>query len=405
MNYSETLSYLFEQLPMYQRQGASAYKANLDTTYDLLEALGNPQKGSVKFIHVAGTNGKGSVSHMLASILQEAGFKTGLFTSPHLKDFRERIKIDGQIISEEIVIDFVAGNSTLFEQLKPSFFEMTAGLAFQVFNRAQVEIAILETGMGGRLDSTNVVDPMLSIITNIGLDHTQFLGDSIEKVATEKAGIIKPNRPVVTGPMRSEALGVISEIAKVNGSLVYEAQSYDSPWQTDLKGTYQKQNLRTVTASLAALSDLGIDISPAHIRTGLLEVVKNTGLLGRWQTLSEQPHTICDVAHNVDGLTHVLQQIEATPYQNLHFVFGMVGDKNVSDILSMLPKDASYYFCAAAIPRAMNAEELQKMAILHQLVGQHYSSVSLALETARKNATANDLIFVGGSVFVVAEVV
>lgn len=390
---------------MYQRQGASAYKASLDTTLDLLRALGNPQKGNVKFIHVAGTNGKGSVSHMIASTLQEAGYKTGLFTSPHLKDFRERIKINGQVITEETVIEFVAENATVFEQLKPSFFEMTAALAFQVFNRSGVEIAVLETGMGGRLDSTNVVDPLLAIITNIGLDHTQFLGDSIEKVAAEKAGIIKPNRPVVIGPMRAEAQLVISDKAISKNSRIYDAQLYSPPWQTDLNGTYQQQNLKTVAASLEALSQQGVSISPAHIRSGLLRVVKNTGLLGRWQTISEQPLTICDVAHNVDGLTHVLQQIKTIPHQNLHFVFGMVGDKDISTILSMLPKNATYYFCAAAIPRALKAEDLQKSAALHHLVGNCYPSVNQALHKAQQNAGADDLVFVGGSVFVVAEAI
>lgn len=403
MNYSETLSYLFDQLPMYQRQGASAYKASLDTTHALLSAIGNPQQGSVKFIHVAGTNGKGSVSHMLASVLQEAGYKVGLFTSPHLKDFRERIRINGQVISEQVVIDFVSKNSTAFEQLKPSFFEMVAALAFQVFRDNQVDMAILEVGMGGRLDSTNVIDPLLSVITNIGLDHTQFLGDSIEKVAAEKSGIIKPNRPVVIGPMKPSAKAVILERAALNNSKSYDASHFSVPYQTDLKGLYQRENLKTVVASLEALTEMGIAIAPNHRQTGLNRVVKNTGLLGRWQTIGTQPLIICDVAHNTDGLTHVLDQVAHTPHKELHIVFGMVGDKNIDEILSMLPKNARYYFCAAAIPRALPSRDLQQKAAALHLSGKCYPSVGDALMDAKQHAASEDLIFVGGSVFVVAE--
>lgn len=403
MTYQATLDFLFSQLPMYQRIGAAAYKADLDTTWKLLEALGNPQNGSVKFIHVAGTNGKGSVCHMLASVLQEAGYKTGLFTSPHLKDFRERIRINGEMISKESVVAFVENNRGDFKKIQPSFFEMSAALAFHCFKDANVDIAVLETGMGGRLDSTNVVVPEVSVITNIGLDHTQFLGNTIAAIAGEKAGIIKPERPVVAGPMLPEALSVIREAASSRCSPLSEAKVEQPAPKTDLTGSYQPENVATAIATIGVLIERGFKISDFHIERGLASVVRNTGLLGRWQTLATDPLTICDVGHNVDGMKHVVRQIESTPHQQLHFVLGMVGDKNIDEVLQLLPRDAEYYFCAASIPRAMDAQKLRETGLQQGLKGETYISVPEALQAATAAAKQNDLVFVGGSIFVVAE--
>jgi len=403
-SYQETLDYLFSQLPMFQRIGQAAYKNNLDNTYALLQVLGNPHLGNVKYVHVAGTNGKGSVSCMIASVLQEAGYKTGLFTSPHLKDFRERIRINGQMISEDEVVRFVENHRADFEHIQPSFFEMTAALAFKHFADNEVEIAIMETGMGGRLDSTNVITPEVSIITNIGLDHTQFLGETIEAIAAEKAGIIKPGIPVICGEMRLAALEVIKNKAAENNTAVVPLLENNGHYSTDLTGNYQRLNLPVAITALSILQARGFDIVEQAKHDGLKKVKENTGLLGRWQTLQTNPLCIADVAHNVDGMTEVLAQIKNLTFKNLHFVLAVVGDKDISTILGMLPKNATYYFCQANIPRALDKTLLAQQAKAHNLAGEVYPSVVEAHRTALQNSDSKDLVFVGGSVFTVAEI-
>jgi dihydrofolate synthase/folylpolyglutamate synthase len=429
MNYKETLYWLFNQLPMYQRQGKAAYKANLDNTLDLDKYFGHPHK-KFKSIHVAGTNGKGSVSHMLASVLQESGYKVGLYTSPHLKDFRERIKINGQIISEDFVVQFVHEHGQKFEGIKPSFFEMTVAMAFEYFSVENIDIAVVEVGMGGRLDSTNIINPELSVITNIGLDHTSFLGNSLGEIAIEKAGIIKKNTPVIIGQTQDETKSVFDKIANQNNSEIiyadqrlnidYEMLSLDNKQvfnikqddqiiyenlKLDLLGNYQKKNVLTVLTAIEILNQKSFNISKESIYTGLENVIKNTGLLGRWQMLGVNPLIICDTGHNEDGITHVIKQLEQTPHENLHFIFGVVDDKNIETILEMLPKKAMYYFTKADLPRALDQEILKEKALKYQLNGSSYKTVSEALKNAKKNASLNDLIFIGGSTFVVAEVV
>ncbi|MCT4639615.1 MAG: bifunctional folylpolyglutamate synthase/dihydrofolate synthase [Bacteroidales bacterium] len=427
-SYSETLDYLFSQLPMYQRQGKAAYKANLDNTHELDRYFGHPHR-KFKTIHIAGTNGKGSVSHMLASVLQRAGYKTGLYTSPHLADFRERIRIDGEMISEENVINFIDKHSEIFSKVKPSFFEMTVAMAFDFFANEEVDIAVIETGMGGRLDSTNIVTPELSIITNIGLDHTQFLGDTIALVAKEKAGIIKSDIPVIIGEWNSESASVFEETAKSVGTTIqfadrcYKAihKSIDMNHQTldiskdndiiiedlklDLKGEYQQKNILTALSATDALINKGYDISEEQIRAGLANVTANTGLKGRWQILDQEPLTICDTGHNTEGVTYIVNQLKNYSYNKLHMVIGMVNDKSIANVLNLLPKDAEYYFTKASIPRALCEKELKKTAMLCGLNGNSYESVEKAVFEAKKNASANDLIFIGGSTFVVAEIV
>jgi dihydrofolate synthase/folylpolyglutamate synthase len=406
MTYIETTNYLFSQLPMYQRIGASAYKANLNNTIKLLAELGNPET-SFKSIHVAGTNGKGSTSHMLASIFQTAGYKTGLYTSPHLKDFRERIKINGICIPEENVVDFVEKNCVFFDEIKPSFFEMTVALAFDYFAKEEVDIAIIEVGMGGRLDSTNVITPLLSVITNIGLDHTEFLGDTIEKIAVEKAGIIKPGIPVVIGETHEKTKPVFWDIAKQNESEITFAdqQIYTKNRVCDLHGIYQKKNIQTVLTAIEIVKEHFFNITNDAISEGFANVVKNTGLLGRWQIIGEKPLIICDTGHNEDGIKQISSQISQTPHHRLHAVFGTVSDKDITTILSLLPKDAIYYFCKPNLPRGLNEKDLQEKAKAFDLKGDVFSSVIEALETAKKSADSEDLIWVGGSTFVVAEVV
>ena len=396
---------------MYQRVGASAYKANLNNTINLLAELNNPEK-KFKSIHVAGTNGKGSTSHMLASVFQTAGYKTGLYTSPHLKDFRERIKINGICIPEQIVVDFVEKNQALFDDIKPSFFEMTAALAFDYFAKEQVDIAIIEVGMGGRLDSTNVITPLLSVITNIGLDHTQFLGDTLEKIAAEKAGIIKPKVPVIIGETNEKTAPVFLEIAKQNHSeIVFADQHFVETHgraslhvDCDLQGIYQKKNIQTALAAVFSVKNQFEYLSESAIKKGLANVVKNTGLMGRWQIVGEKPLIVCDTGHNEDGIKQILQQIEQTPHRHLHAVFGVVNDKDVTTILSLLPKNATYYFCKANLPRALNEKDLQEQAQKFGLQGDAFPTVHEALETAKKSAHADDLIWVGGSTFVVADI-
>ncbi|MDF1672645.1 MAG: bifunctional folylpolyglutamate synthase/dihydrofolate synthase [Vicingaceae bacterium] len=405
MNYQETLDYLFKQLPMYQRVGNAAYKTDLQNTIELCEILEHPQN-KFKSIHIAGTNGKGSTSHMLASILQEAGYKVGLYTSPHLKDFRERVKINGEMISEEEVINFVNLFKNQFELINLSFFEWTVGLAFDYFAKQGVDIAVIETGLGGRLDSTNVVTPELSIITNIGLDHTQFLGDTLPQIAIEKAGIIKQNIPVVIGETQIETKEVfIEKVKELSVPILFADQQEIELYDCDLKGLYQQKNIATAICSIKVLQKKGWEISNRNIIDGLQNVVNNTGLKGRWQILQKKPTVICDTGHNEAGITYISQQLKQETYNRLHIVFGVVNDKSISSVLKLLPKVAEYYFCEANIPRALNVNELYSQASEIGLKGTVFSSVKEALNQAINNSDEEDLIFVGGSTFVVAEVV
>ncbi|RLD45661.1 MAG: bifunctional folylpolyglutamate synthase/dihydrofolate synthase [Bacteroidetes bacterium] len=429
MNYKETIVWLFSQLPMFQRVGKAAYKADLKTTVDLLNALGNPQE-KFKAIHVAGTNGKGSVCHLLASILQEAGYKTGLYTSPHLKDFRERIRLNGKVIPQERVVEFVKTNQKAFDKLKPSFFEMTVGMAYNYFADEQVDFAVLETGMGGRLDSTNISNPIVTVITNIGYDHQQFLGDELIEIAREKAGIIKQNIPLVVGKKQVGVKDVFEEVAsQKNAAITYtddhfefrkiettnKSQQLFDIWldgelflekmDSPLLANYQAGNMATTLQTVSLLQESGlIQLTSEIIRNGMQKVLENTGLQGRWQTLSSNPLTICDTGHNPEGIQAVIEQIGSKDFEHLHFVFGMVNDKSPETILYLLPKHATYYFCKADIPRGMNAVELKEAAFKAGLRGQSFNSVTDAYNSAINNAGVNDLVFVGGSTFVVAEV-
>ena len=430
MDYKETLNWLFSQLPMYQRIGKAAYKADLDTTIQLLDKLGNPQN-KFKAIHIAGTNGKGSVAHMLASVLQEAGYKTGLYTSPHLKDFRERIKINGKMIPEDNVVSFVTNNKSLFEQLTPSFFEMTVAIAYDHFAGEKVDFAVLETGMGGRLDSTNICQPIISVVTNIGHDHMQFLGTELEEIAREKAGIFKKDVPVVIGEKQVVVSEVFEDAAKANNTSIvyaddhfevkpihrrdknhlyydvwYNNELYIENLASPLLAKYQRKNLATAMQVIELLNDWEvISVSRKTIAEGVEGTIENTNLSGRWQILSHNPLTICDTGHNPEGIQAVVEQIHETSFDHLHFVFGMVQDKNPDSLLFQLPKDATYYFCKADIPRGMDAEELKQHAFKAGLRGNAYSSVREALNVAVNNAGVNDLVFIGGSTFVVAEII
>ena len=409
MNYQETTAWMFNQLPMYQLQGASAYKKDLTNTHLLINHLGNPHQ-NLKFLHVAGTNGKGSTSHMLASVLQQAGYKTGLYTSPHLKDFRERIKIispnNSGEITEDFVCDFINSNKDFFEANDISFFEMSVGLAFAYFAKEKVDIAIIEVGMGGRLDATNIITPLVSVITNIGLDHIQFLGNTFEKIASEKAGIIKPEIPVVIGEYTAETKNVFLAKAKENHATIYFASDLISDnIPSDLIGDYQIHNKKTVLQTVNVLNEqTDFQISQENIESGLLNVVKNTGLLGRWQQLSSNPKIICDTAHNKNGLEIVLNQIKKENFDQLHLVLGVVNDKDLDEVLPLFPKNAIYYFCKPNIPRGLEASILKEKASKFELRGQIYNSVSAAYNTARESAATNDFIYVGGSTFVVAEI-
>ncbi|CAM4094703.1 folylpolyglutamate synthase/dihydrofolate synthase family protein [Flavobacterium sinopsychrotolerans] len=405
MNYQETINWMFNQLPMYQLQGASAYKKDLTNTHLLIAHLENPQE-KLKCIHVAGTNGKGSTSHMLASILQEAGYKVGLYTSPHLKDFRERIKINGENIPEKFVTDFINTHKSFFESNDMSFFEMTVGLAFDYFAKEKVDIAVIEVGMGGRLDATNIITPLVSVITNIGLDHTQFLGNTLEAVAFEKAGIIKPNIPVVIGEYTPETKPVFLAKAKECNSEIYFASDLISEtYPSDLIGDYQIHNKKTVLQTIKILNSQNeFKITPENTKSGLLNVVKNTGLQGRWQQLNEFPKVICDTAHNKNGLEIVLKQIQKEDFDALHIVLGVVNDKDLDEILPLFPKKAIYYFCKPNIPRGLDVVILKQKAASFELKGEVYNSVSEAYQKAMKNAGATDFIYIGGSTFVVAEI-
>ncbi|MFD2870968.1 bifunctional folylpolyglutamate synthase/dihydrofolate synthase [Mucilaginibacter ximonensis] len=426
MNYQETLDYLYAQLPMFTRVGVSAFKANLDNTIWLCQLLDNPQN-RFKSIHIAGTNGKGSTSHMLAAILQTAGYKTGLYTSPHLKDFRERIRINGAMINEQAVIDFVAGHQHDFETIQPSFFEMTVALAFDYFAKERVDIAVIETGLGGRLDSTNIITPLLSVITNIGWDHMNLLGDTLPKIAGEKAGIIKPHIPVVIGERQDEVAEVFTSKAREeHAPIIFASDIYETAvaggdnnlkeielisnndtlnLELDLTGSYQLKNVKMVLAAVNELRKQGFNITDDHIKTALRQVKTLTGLHGRWETLNTSPLTICDTGHNPDGIAEVLKNIANIKYRQLHFVIGMVNDKDGAKVLSMLPADAVYYFCKPDMPRGLDAEILQQNAADFGLAGNAYPSVKTALKAAQSAAQTNDLIFVGGSTFVVAEAI
>ena len=403
MNYSETIEYLFQRLPIYQRSGISAYKSDIGNIVKASTILGNPHL-NFKSVHIAGTNGKGSTAHMISSVLQESGYKVGLYTSPHLKDFRERIRINGEVISQKKVVDFTEKYKTVFEKIDMSFFEMTVAMAFHHFSEEKVDIAIIECGLGGRLDSTNIIQPLVSVITNIGIDHTALLGNTIEEIAKEKAGIIKQETPIIIGRNQKECRTIFINKAREHNSEVYFCEG-ESAYHTDLKGNYQDENKRTAVFSLNELQKKGFEIKKEDIRKGLLKVTENTSLVGRWQILNESPLTICDTAHNEDGVKEIVKQLNTIDYNELHFVLGTVNDKRIEKVLSLLPKSAKYYFCQADIPRALDKNELRKLSEEKKLFGEVYPSVSDAYNQAKKNAKINDCIYIGGSTFVVAEII
>lgn len=428
--YSEVLEFLYDQLPMFQRTGPAAYKNNLENTYRLDEMFGHPHK-SFQTVHIAGTNGKGSVSHLLASVFQEAGYKTGLYTSPHLKDFRERIRVNGDMISKDAVVSF----TELFlkknehEQLAPSFFELTVSMAFDYFRKMNVDVAVIEVGLGGRLDSTNIITPEVSVITNISFDHKALLGDTLPKIAAEKAGIIKKGVPAVIGETSPETDFVFRQFAeKAETSLVFADQEYEAGYsmqsvsgkqvlnirknenlifpnlETDLLGIYQQKNVPTVLKTIEILQQKGWQINDEAIRKGMAHCIENTGLLGRWQIIGHNPLVVCDTGHNEGGIRMVVEQLNQTAWKELHIVFGMVNDKDQREVLALLPTEARYYFTKASIPRAEEPEVLAEKAVQFGLKGNCYSSVAEAFAAAKANAGENDLIFVGGSTFVVAEI-
>ena len=402
MTYQQTLDWMFTQLPMYQREGKTAFKKELTNILAFSAVLNFPER-KFKSIHVGGTNGKGSTSHMLASILQEAGYKVGLYTSPHLKSFTERIRINGSEIPKRKVTSFIKKHTNFLTKQKLSFFEMTVGLAFDYFANEKVDIAIIEVGLGGRLDSTNIITPEVAVITNIGLDHTQFLGDTLPEIAYEKAGIIKNNIPVIIGEKQPEVLPVFLEKAKQCNSKIYVASNDVKSYASDLLGDYQKSNTKTAVAAIQQLQ--GFTVSEKNISEGLLHVVKNTNLKGRWQILQENPKVICDTAHNKEGLSIVLNQLKKEHYKKLHIVLGVVLDKNLAAILPMFPEEANYYFCKPNIPRGLSEAILQEKALNFDLIGEKYSSVKEAFKSALLNANQEDTIYVGGSTFVVAEII
>jgi dihydrofolate synthase / folylpolyglutamate synthase len=428
MNYRQTLEYLYAQLPMFHRIGAAAYKADLVNTIALCNLLNNPEK-SFKSIHIAGTNGKGSTSHLIASVLQTAGYKTGLFTSPHLKDFRERIKINGKKVPKSYITSFVSQNRKKFRQIQPSFFEYTAVMAFQYFKDEKVDVAVIETGMGGRLDSTNVITPLVNVITNISYDHMAYLGNTLEKIAGEKAGIIKTGVPMVIGETQKETEQVFSRKAEeMKAPIVFAdqnlilrrseirrgkfiissldevtAQGDGVPMSCPLKGIYQDKNLLTAYQTLK-IEGLSLKINEKDIQKGFRNVIRLTGLQGRWQMLKRKPKVICDVAHNEAGISYIIEQLKVEEFKVLHWVLGMVNDKDAESILILLPKEAIYYFCKANIPRGLDAVELLQKAMSFGLHGDVYPSVKDAYQSALDAAGENDLVFICGSTFVVAEV-
>ncbi len=427
MNYQETLAYLYNSLPMYQKVGQVAFKKDLTNTWALSAHLGHPHQ-SFKAIHVAGTNGKGSSSHSIAAISQAAGYKTGLYTSPHLKNFTERVKINGIEIPEQEVVNFVAAHQDILEKIQPSFFEMTVGMAFDYFARQQVDFAVIEVGLGGRLDSTNIITPVASLITNISFDHQEMLGDTLEKIAAEKAGIIKPNVPAVISEKQPEVTRVFTEKAEsLNAPLFFasdnfqivlknselDQQSVDVYEQAQLKfedlqlslaGSYQLKNIAGILQTITVLQEQGYAISDQHIREGIGRMKVLTGLKGRWQVLQRNPAVICDTAHNEAGIRAVMKQLLAYPYLNLHMVMGVAREKKLETILSLLPEKARYYFCQAQIPRALPASDLAAAGKHFGLEGTVFENVNQALKAALKAADARDIIFVGGSSFVVAEI-
>lgn len=404
MNYDDCINYLFSRLPMFHRVGAAAYKPGIGNIVALCEMLGNPHR-DLQFVHIAGTNGKGSTAHMIASALQESGYITGLHTSPHLVDFRERFRINGSMISREEIVDFVSTYRDQWEPIQPTFFEIGVALAFHAFKKVGVDICVLETGLGGRLDSTNIVTPLVTAITPIGMDHMNLLGDKLEAIAAEKAGIIKPGIPVVVSAQRKEALDVlVSRATEVNAPLISaEDGQPDVPFHP-LAGNHQRTNARTAFAALQTLASLGFNIPLNAVSTGFANVVKNTGIRGRWEVIHHRPLTVCDVAHNEDGIAAVVAEIGATLYHNLHIVMGVVNDKDLDRMLIRLPANATYYFCQAKIPRAMDAAQLQFAGAQQGLIGGVYPTVEDALFAAMNEAGEGDLILVTGSFFTVAEV-
>jgi len=427
MTYAEAIGYLTARLPMFTRDGAAAIKKDLHNTFRFCRQLGDPQD-RFRSVHIAGTNGKGSTSHMLASVLASAGYRTGLYTSPHLADFRERIRINGKMIGEEAVVDFVEGNQPFIEAIEPSFFEVTVAMAFDHFAKQKVDIAVVEVGLGGRLDSTNIIRPELSVITNIGLDHTSLLGDTLEEIASEKAGIIKQRVPVVVSEKDPAVAQVFvekaaildaplrfatdeREVTAVHGfedalrlEVLEKSTQKRTHWTLDLSGRYQTKNVLGVLAAVDELRKKGWKITDGHLREGLAHVKRNTGLCGRWQTLSTNPLTICDTGHNADGIRQVVENLRSVPHERLHFLLGAMRDKDLDGILPLLPREAVYYFCRPDMPRALPETELQAKARAYGLCGTAHPTVLEALASAKAQCQQDDLIFVGGSTFVVAEV-
>lgn len=423
MNYQETIQYLYDSAPMFQQVGSSAYKEGLSNTHALDAHLGHPHH-QFRTIHVGGTNGKGSCSHTLAAVLQSAGYKVGLYTSPHLIDFRERIKVNGEMIPEQYVVDFVATNRNFFEPLSPSFFELTTALAFRYFADAGVDVAIIEVGLGGRLDCTNIIAPALSIITNISLDHTQFLGKTLAAIAQEKAGIIKPQTPVIIGESHTETRPVFEKTALAQKApivfaedkpivkqVVRDAQTGVLHYDTtlfgeivgELRGNYQIKNTNTILWAIAQLLEAGFSIPTDAIRKGFSEVCSLTGLMGRWQIIEHHPLTICDTGHNIGGITELVQQLQTLPCERLHIIIGMVNDKDIGGVLSLLPPTATYYFTQASVARALPSRELAEIAQSYHLYGKTYNTVAEAYETALSVAGEKDALFIGGSTFIVAD--
>ena len=424
MTYTETVEYLFNSTPMFQNVGSAGYKEGLDNTITLDNHFDNPHN-KFKTIHIGGTNGKGSCSHTIAAILQSAGYKVGLFTSPHLVDFRERIRINGVMIPEQYVIDFVENEKDFFEPLHPSFFELTTALAFKYFAENNVDIAVIEVGLGGRLDCTNIISPILSVITNIGFDHIQFLGNTLEKIASEKAGIIKNNTPVVIGETTPETRTVFIQKATSTNSAIYLAEENDiilshqhshnggidyvtktyGTIHGELSGLCQIKNTATILTASNVLAKIGLAIQPENIIEGFKHVCELTGLRGRWKKIEENPITICDTGHNVNGLEYIVRQLQQQKYEKLHIVFGMVNDKDIEGVLSIMPKDATYYFCQASVKRAMPSQQLKTLAEAHELKGNTFANVLDAYNSARQNASQNDFIYIGGSSFIVADLI
>ena len=424
MTYTETVEYLFNSTPMFQNVGSEGYKEGLDNTITLDNHFDNPHN-KFKTIHIGGTNGKGSCSHTIAAILQSAGYKVGLFTSPHLVDFRERIRINGVMIPEQYVVDFVKNEKDFFEPLHPSFFELTTALAFKYFAENNVDIAVIEVGLGGRLDCTNIISPILSVITNIGFDHIQFLGNTLEKIASEKAGIIKNNTPAVIGETTPETRTVFIQKATSTNSAIYLAEENDIilshqhshnggiDYETktygtihgELSGLCQIKNTATILTAINILAEIGLAIQSENISEGFKHVCELTGLRGRWEKIEENPITICDTGHNVNGLEYIVKQLQQQKFEKLHIVFGMVNDKDIEGVLSIMPKDATYYFCQASVKRAMPSQQLKTLAEAHELKGNTFANVLDAYNSARQNASQNDFIYIGGSSFVVADLI